>query len=191
MQIPAYGLLLNITKKYRLFMKNILARPGSILDETIGEIREILGSDFDSITVERVVIGIFFTGLKLSDGSAGLCYTPTKEIPDAVCCPSSARAMPYTGRFTGRRAGEFLPNLHNPPHSKKRSALPSSTPFPIHAGSAGLTPITPVNLARMLSIHYLCRRRGMSLWSGHSCRSSNDSRCGESHLGSSNSTCIR
>ncbi|NMA10201.1 MAG: DUF4213 domain-containing protein, partial [Methanomicrobiales archaeon] len=63
--------------------------PGSILEETLGEIREILGSDLDSITVERVVIGIFFTGVKLSDGSGGLCFTPIKEIPEAVCCPSS------------------------------------------------------------------------------------------------------
>ena len=58
-----------------------LSRPGSILTEIIQEIQEILGSDFDSITIERVVIGIFFTGVKLSDGSCGICFTPIKEIP--------------------------------------------------------------------------------------------------------------
>jgi len=93
--------------------------PGSILEETLGEIREILGSDLDSITVERVVIGIFFTGVKLSDGSGGLCFTPIKEIPEAVCCPSSARAMPYPGRFTGRSAAEFLRDLPRAPPLKK------------------------------------------------------------------------
>ena len=93
--------------------------PGSILEETLGEIREILGSDFDSITVERVVIGIFFTGVKLSDGSGGLCFTPIKEIPEAVCCPSSARAMPYPGRFAGRSAAGFLRDLPRAPPLKK------------------------------------------------------------------------
>ena len=93
--------------------------PGSILEETSGEIREILGSDLDSITVERVVIGIFFTGVKLSDGSGGLCFTPIKEILEAVCCPSSARAMPYPGRFTGRSAAEFLRDLPRAPPLKK------------------------------------------------------------------------
>ncbi|HOI58365.1 DUF364 domain-containing protein [Methanoculleus sp.] len=94
-------------------------RPGSILEETSGEVREILGNDFDSLTVERVVIGIFFTGVKLNDGSGGLCFTPVKEIPEAVCCPSSARAMPYPGRFVGRSAGEFLRDLPRAPPLKK------------------------------------------------------------------------
>ena len=95
------------------------ARPGSILEESLGEVREVLGDDLDSITVERVVIGIFFSGVKLSDGSGGLCFTPIKEIPEAVCCPSSARAMPYPGRFTGRSAAEFLRDLPRAPPLKK------------------------------------------------------------------------
>jgi uncharacterized protein (DUF4213/DUF364 family) len=37
-----------------------------------------------------LVIGLFFTGVKLSNGQGGVCYTPVKEIPEAVCCPSSA-----------------------------------------------------------------------------------------------------
>jgi len=100
-------------------MKNTISQLGSIIEETIETVSEILGSDFGAITVERVVIGIFFTGIKLSDGSGGLCFTPIKEIPEAVCCPSSARAMPYPGRFTGRSAGEFLHNLPHAPPLKK------------------------------------------------------------------------
>jgi uncharacterized protein (DUF4213/DUF364 family) len=95
------------------------SRPGSILEETIAEIREILGGDFETITIERVVIGIFFTGVKLSDGSCGICFTPIKEIPEAVCCPSSARAMPYPGKFTGKPAGEFIRDLSCAPPLKK------------------------------------------------------------------------
>lgn len=95
------------------------ARPGSILEETLADIRDILGSDFETITIERVVIGIFFTGVKLSDGSGGICFTPVKEIPEAVCCPSSARAMPYPGKFAGKCAAGFIHTLAGAPPLKK------------------------------------------------------------------------
>lgn len=110
---------LNPTTENMDSMAAPLVRPGSILEEVLEEIREILRDDFDSITVERVVIGIFFTGVKLSDGSGGLCFTPIKEIPEAVCCPSSARAMPHPGRFAGRSAGGFLRDLPRAPPLKK------------------------------------------------------------------------
>lgn len=96
-----------------------LFRPGSILAETIGAIRETLGPDLDTITIDRVVIGIFFTGVRLSDGSGGLCFTPIKEIPEAVCCPSSARAMPYPGKFRGKPAVDFIRDLTDAPPLKK------------------------------------------------------------------------
>lgn len=76
----------------------------SILRETLAAIREILGSDLDSITVERAVIGLFFTGVKLNNGRAGACATPINTIPEAVCCPSSAMAMPFAGKLGGRPA---------------------------------------------------------------------------------------
>jgi uncharacterized protein (DUF4213/DUF364 family) len=79
-----------------------------ILNETIDAIRQVLGADLDTITVERVVIGVFFTGVKLSTGSGGACATPIKSIPEAVCCPSSAMAMPFPGRLRGRRALDLL-----------------------------------------------------------------------------------
>src|SRR5690242_2339577 len=79
-----------------------------ILRETIATIRQILGAELDRITVERVVIGVFFTGVKLSNGVGGACATPLKTIPEAVCCPSSAMAMPFPGRLRGRRALDLL-----------------------------------------------------------------------------------
>ena len=79
-----------------------------ILRETIAAIRRILGAELDAITIERVVVGIFFTGVKLSNGAAGACATPVKTIPEAVCCPSSAMAMPFPGRLRGRRALDLL-----------------------------------------------------------------------------------
>ena len=75
-----------------------------ILRETLAAIPEILGTELNSITVERAVIGLFFTGVKLSNGIAGACATPIKTIPEAVCCPSSAMAMPFPGKLRGRPA---------------------------------------------------------------------------------------
>ncbi|MBV8336741.1 MAG: DUF364 domain-containing protein [Alphaproteobacteria bacterium] len=79
----------------------------SILGETIAAIRSILGLEFERIKVERVVVGLFFTGVKLSNGYAGTSATPIKTIPGAVCCPSSTMAMPFPGKMHGRRAVEL------------------------------------------------------------------------------------
>jgi len=83
----------------------------AIIEETIDRITEVLGQEIDEITVERAVLGLFFSGVKLSDGHGGLCFTPIKEIPDAVCCPSSARAMPLSGRLGGRSVREYLEDI--------------------------------------------------------------------------------
>ena len=75
-----------------------------ILRETLSKIPEILGSELDGLTVERAVVGLFFSGVKLSNGVAGACATPIKTIPEAVCCPTSAMAMPFPGKLRGRPA---------------------------------------------------------------------------------------
>jgi len=80
---------------------------GSILGETIAAIGSILGPELDEIMVERVVVGLFFTGVKLTNGSTGSCATPIKTIPEAVCCPSSAMAMPFPGKLAGRPAADL------------------------------------------------------------------------------------
>ena len=64
--------------------------PVTILDETARLAKDKLASEYEAITVERVTIGVFFSGVKLSNGFAGLSYTPVKDVPRAVCCPSSA-----------------------------------------------------------------------------------------------------
>jgi hypothetical protein len=40
----------------------------AILEETAQLVKEKLGPDFDAVTIEKIVIGIFFTGVKLSNG---------------------------------------------------------------------------------------------------------------------------
>jgi uncharacterized protein (DUF4213/DUF364 family) len=80
----------------------------TILVETIAGIEEILAGDLDRISVERVAIGLFFTGVKLNTGAAGACATPLRSIPEAVCCPSSAMAMPFPGKLRGRQVRDLL-----------------------------------------------------------------------------------
>ena len=82
-----------------------------ILRESIDKVREVMGSQLDRMTVEKAVFGLFFSGVKLSDGHGGLCFTPVKEIPEAVCCPSSARAMPLSGRLSGRSVQSYLDDI--------------------------------------------------------------------------------
>src|SRR5205807_6872783 len=79
----------------------------TILRETLAAISEILGPALDDLTVERAVVGLFFTGVKLSNGVAGACATPIKTIPEAVCCPTSAMAMPFPGKLRGRPAHDL------------------------------------------------------------------------------------
>jgi uncharacterized protein (DUF4213/DUF364 family) len=80
----------------------------AILNETVAGVTEILGDELSGIAVERAAIGLFFTGVKLNTGHTGACATPIKTIPEAVCCPSSAMAMPFPGKLRGRPAQEVM-----------------------------------------------------------------------------------
>lgn len=83
----------------------------SLLRESVAAVEAKLGKELDSIAVERAVFGLFFSGVKLSTGHGGLCFTPIKEMPEAVCCPSSARAMPLSGRLRGRPVRDYLNDI--------------------------------------------------------------------------------
>src|SRR5579885_1935136 len=91
-----------------------------ILTETLDAVTGILGADLDHIAVERAVIGLFFTGVKLSTGHAGACATPIKSIPEAVCCPSSAMAMPFPGKLQGRPVRGVVEEAFSP-HGIRRA----------------------------------------------------------------------
>ena len=86
----------------------------AVLEGTIAGIRRILGSELDNITVARAVVGLFFTGVKLDTQAAGACATPLRSIPEAVCCPSSATAMPFPGKLQGRPVRELLKEVSAP-----------------------------------------------------------------------------
>jgi len=80
----------------------------TVIAETIDLITEKSPAPLKEISVEDVVIGIFFTGVKLSTGHAGVAFTPIGEIPEAVCCPTTAARMPLAGNLEGRPASEIL-----------------------------------------------------------------------------------
>ena len=82
-----------------------------LLQESAEIIKDYFGERLNKMIVERAVFGLFFSGVKISTGHGGLCFTPVKEIPEAVCCPSSAKAMPLSGKLRGRSVKDYLDDL--------------------------------------------------------------------------------
>jgi len=71
----------------------------SITKELIEIIRKSQVISRLKITPKEVRIGVFYTGVVLSTGHAGMSYTPVQEIPEAVCCPRSHAKMPQAGNL--------------------------------------------------------------------------------------------
>ena len=61
-----------------------------------------------SITPKEIRIGVFYTGVVLSSGHAGMSYTPVQEIPEAVCCPRSHAKMPSAGELLNKQITELM-----------------------------------------------------------------------------------
>lgn len=80
----------------------------SVIAETIDIITEKSPAPLQEIWVDDLVIGIFFTGVKLSTGHGGCAFTPIGEVPEAVCCPTSAARMPPAGNLEGKPASEIV-----------------------------------------------------------------------------------
>ncbi|MGD2099015.1 MAG: DUF364 domain-containing protein [Desulfobacterales bacterium] len=83
----------------------------TILIETAQLLKDKLTLEYDTLTIERVMIGLFFTGVKLSNGAAGVSYTPVKDIPQAVCCPSSAGRIFDPFKINEMRVADVLTGL--------------------------------------------------------------------------------
>lgn len=77
-----------------------------VIDETLLQLRRLYGAEFESIVIERIVIGVFFTGVKLSNGFGGVGYTPTSAMHEVGCCASMATQMSPV-RFKGMKAAEL------------------------------------------------------------------------------------
>jgi uncharacterized protein len=72
-----------------------------ILHDTLDNISEILGSELDRITVERAVVGVFFTGVKLDNGMAGAGATPIEGLRETFCCASAVAGGRAPGNVRG------------------------------------------------------------------------------------------
>jgi len=85
----------------------------AILNETISRVTDILGGELDDILVERAVLGLFFTGVKLTAGPGqgiavgGTCATPREAAQGDICCPVAAHRVAFR-RIAGRKAGELM-----------------------------------------------------------------------------------
>jgi uncharacterized protein len=100
-----------------------------ILTETIASIQDILGADLDRITVERAVVALFFTGVKLDTGVTGACATPLRSIPDA--------RAPLSRKLRGRLAGELLKEARAPSGIRRAVGIATMNAWPICVGSGG------------------------------------------------------
>ncbi len=80
----------------------------SVIAETIDILIEKSPTPLEEIWIDDLVIGIFFTGVKLSTGHAGVAFTPIGEIPEAVCCPTTAARMPQAGELEGTPISEII-----------------------------------------------------------------------------------
>jgi len=81
----------------------------SVLGETLEIIKKRHPIPLHQVWVDDLVIGVFFTGVKLSTGHAGVAFTPISEIPEAVCCPTTAARMPQAGKLERGPVSEILP----------------------------------------------------------------------------------
>ena len=83
----------------------------TLLQSTAQLVKQKLGAEFEKLTIDRVAVGLFFTGVKLSNGAGGVSYTPVKDIPQAVCCPGSAARIFDPVKVNGMPAAEVLTAL--------------------------------------------------------------------------------
>lgn len=60
------------------------------------------------IAPKDIRIGVFYTGVVVSTGHAGMSYTPVQEIPEAVCCPKSHARMPQAGNLLNFSVKELM-----------------------------------------------------------------------------------
>jgi len=95
----------------------------TILIETAQLVKETLQGDLNGLAVERAVVGIFFTGVKLTNGAAGVCFTPTGELPEAVCCPSSAGRSFDPVKIKGIEVNSVLSALESTEPIKTATAI--------------------------------------------------------------------
>lgn len=100
-----------------------MSQPSELLAELHQEVVERLGNTLDELCLQRVTVGVFFTGVLLNNDVGGMCATPIKSIPEAVCCPSSAKALPRAGKLQGLSVKQILLDLYGPQDMRRALAI--------------------------------------------------------------------
>jgi uncharacterized protein (DUF4213/DUF364 family) len=111
----------------------------TILNETAQQAQDLLASEYTTLTIERVMIGVFFTGVKLSNGAGGVSYTPVKDIPQAVCCPSSAGRIFDPLKINGMKVADVLAGLISKEPVKVSVAIATLNALSAYCWERGLT----------------------------------------------------
>lgn len=89
-----------------------------ILPETISIIEELYGESLKRINIERIVVGVFFTGVKLSNGCGGVSHTPVLEIHEDVHHSSPIYTKDKPIALKGMSAHDVLKGLSDTPMYK-------------------------------------------------------------------------
>jgi uncharacterized protein len=80
-----------------------------IIDETLNLIRTRYGDRFLTTTIDKAIVGIYFTAVKLSSGYGGLAYTDLNKLG---CCTDNRKKG--FGDFTpGHISGQKIAGLFN------------------------------------------------------------------------------
>jgi len=80
-----------------------------ILDEAAATLAGWYGAAINRLTIERLVVGVFFTGVLLSDGFGGVAYTPPETIQRASTRILKEQRPAYRGLPVGEMIGGALP----------------------------------------------------------------------------------
>ena len=84
---------------------------GLLLNETVDALNEIYGNSLNHMVVERLVAGVFFVGVKFSNGGTGIAYNP----PEVVRSAGSRILKCGSARVRGMRAIDVLKgNIQSP-----------------------------------------------------------------------------
>lgn len=78
--------------------------PSKVVAEIIGLLKPIA----EPLKVEQAVIGLFYTGVRLSGGWSGVAYTPQEWIAESLCCPELQERMPLTAKLSGMKAVDAM-----------------------------------------------------------------------------------
>lgn len=79
-----------------------------IIGETMTLISRLYGDELKTLKIEKVVIGLFFTGVKLSDGAGGVAYTPREDLRDVTCCAAGPDSRANRMSFKGMAAYDLF-----------------------------------------------------------------------------------